>query len=116
MLADDPNPPIPILCVTQIYIHIAFYSKRDLEWLRRLSKPKKSPILIEFAKKVRMRRYELGLTQELVEMADLHVNYIGVIERAESNPSLKIIVILAQALNLSPKELIPKKSFENLSR
>jgi transcriptional regulator with XRE-family HTH domain len=42
----------------------------------------KHPILVDFAKKVRNRRYDLGLTQEqLAEMADFHVNYIGGIER-----------------------------------
>ena len=56
-----------------------------------------------------MQQYELGLTQEQVaEMANLHVNYIGGIHRAERNPSLKIIIILAQALHLSPKDLMPE--------
>jgi hypothetical protein len=38
----------------------------------------KNPILIEFAKKVRARRHELGVTQEeLAEVGDFHVNFIG---------------------------------------
>jgi len=45
------------------------------------SSAKKDPILSEFARKVRVRRYDLGLTQEeLAERADFHVNYIGGIE------------------------------------
>jgi predicted transcriptional regulator len=38
----------------------------------------KNPILIEFAKKVRARRHMLGVTQEeLAEVGDFHVNFIG---------------------------------------
>ena len=50
---------------------------------------RKNPILIEFAKKVRARRQELGLTQEeLAEKGEFHVNYIGGVERGNWNPSL----------------------------
>jgi len=69
----------------------------------------KSPILLEFAKKVRLRRYELGLTQEqLAERANFHVNYIGGIERGERNPSVESVVTLAKALEISPRELMPE--------
>lgn len=70
---------------------------------------RKSPILIEFATKVRLRRYELGLTQEqLAEKANFHVNYIGGIERSERNASIESIVTLARALGISPKDLMPE--------
>ena len=37
---------------------------------------RKHPILLDFAKRVRQRRYELGLTQEeLAKKADFHVLY-----------------------------------------
>lgn len=69
----------------------------------------KSPVLLEFAKKVRLLRYELGLTQEqLAERANFHVNYIGGIERGERNPSVESVVALAKALEISPKELMPE--------
>jgi transcriptional regulator with XRE-family HTH domain len=68
----------------------------------------KSPVLTELARKVRLRRYELGLTQEqLAERANFHVNYVGGIERAGRNPSIESLVALAKALELSPKELMP---------
>lgn len=68
----------------------------------------KSHILMKLAKKVRLRRYELGLTQEqLAERANLHVNYIGGIERAERNASIESIVALAKALEISAKDLMP---------
>lgn len=77
--------------------------------VKKAIKAKKSLILVEFAKKIRLRRHELGLTQEqLAELADFHVNYIGGIERAERNPSLESIVILAKALQRSPKVLMPE--------
>lgn len=72
------------------------------------AKAKKSVVLVEFARKVRCRRHELGLTQEQVaEKADFHVNYIGGIERAERNPSIESVVALAKALKISPKDLMP---------
>ena len=76
--------------------------------MTRDAESKKKLVLTQFAKKVRQRRYELGLTQEaLAERADFHVNYVGGIERAERNPSLTSIVTLARALEIPPKSLIP---------
>ena len=67
----------------------------------------KDPMLLEFARKVRMRRHELRLTQEgLAESAE-NVNFVGGIERASRNPSLTSIIRLAKALKLSPKDLMP---------
>ena len=55
-----------------------------------------------------MRRHELELTQEeLAEKANLHVNYIGGIERGKRNLSYEKIIDLAHALKLSPKDLMP---------
>ena len=71
-------------------------------------KKKKNTILIEFAAKVRNRRHALSLTQEqLAELADFHVNFVGGIERAERNPSLTSLVALSKALNCSVNELVP---------
>ncbi len=70
---------------------------------------RKPAILNELAKRIRNRRYEMEMTQEeLAEKADLHVNYVGEIERAKRNPSLICLVALAKALQVSPKELIPE--------
>ncbi len=76
--------------------------------MARANGSKKSSILSAFAKKVKMRRHELELTQEeLAEEANLHVNYIGGIERGERNLSYEKIIDLAHALKLSPKDLMP---------
>lgn len=72
-------------------------------------KKKKDPILLAFAAIVRRRRYELSLTQEeLAETAGFHVNYIGGIERAERNPSLTSLTMLAKGLECSVRNLIPE--------
>lgn len=68
----------------------------------------KNPALVLLAKIVRQRRYELGFTQEeLAEHANMHVNYIGGIERATRNPSLECLIKLAQALKISPNAFFP---------
>lgn len=56
---------------------------------------------------VRALRIKKKLTQEqLAELCNLHRTYIGAIERGDRNVSLKNIVIIAQALNVEPAELL----------
>lgn len=70
---------------------------------------KRSKIRIEFGKVVRQKRYLLDISQErLAELADLHPNYVGSVERGERNIALENIVALAKALKCSPKDLMPE--------
>ncbi|HSW73372.1 MAG TPA: helix-turn-helix transcriptional regulator [Chlamydiales bacterium] len=70
---------------------------------------KKSKLQKEFGKRIRKRRLFLDLSQEqLAELAGLHRNYIGSVERGERNLSLENIVALAKALKCSPKDLLPE--------
>lgn len=69
---------------------------------------KKTPVRKALGLKVRMRRYEIEMTQEeLAEKANLHPTYVGSVERGERNIALENIIALAKALNCSPKELMP---------
>jgi transcriptional regulator with XRE-family HTH domain len=59
------------------------------------------------ARNVRMRRQQLGLSQEaLGELAGLHRTYIGAVERSERNLSVDNIEKLARALGMAPSELL----------
>lgn len=60
-----------------------------------------------FGKRVRELRLERGLSQEkLAELADLHRNYVGGVERGERNIALLNIVALAHALRIKPTKLL----------
>ena len=64
-------------------------------------------ILNRFGDRVREERLKQKLSQEeLAEKAGVHRTYIGMIERAEKNITLKNIEKVAKALNISIDKLI----------
>lgn len=64
-------------------------------------------VKLGFGKAVRSARKELGLSQEaLGEFAELHRTYITDIERGERNPSLLVMVRIANALGKSLSSLV----------
>ena len=64
-----------------------------------------------FGKQVRKLRLERGLSQEkLAELADLHRNYVGGVERGERNIAIINIVALAHALRVKPARLLETMS------
>ena len=64
-------------------------------------------ILIKFGNKVREERLKIGISQEaLAEKAGVHRTYIGMIERAEKNITLKNIEKISKALNIKIGKLL----------
>lgn len=62
-----------------------------------------------FGARLRELRLAQDLSQEkLAEMADLHRNYVGVLERAKQSPSLDAICKLARALKVKPADLLSR--------
>lgn len=60
-----------------------------------------------FGNRLRELRLQRKFSQEkLAELADLHRNYVGGVERGERNVSLLNIVKLARGLKVRPSELI----------
>jgi transcriptional regulator with XRE-family HTH domain len=60
-----------------------------------------------FGKRVRELRLGLGISQEgLADRCGLHRTYVGGIERGERNPSLLNIGRIADALGVSPGDLL----------
>jgi transcriptional regulator with XRE-family HTH domain len=66
-------------------------------------------ILRRFGKHLRDVRKKSGLSQErLAELANVHRNYTGRVERGGANPTLLVIVALARALKVRPSKLLEK--------
>lgn len=62
-----------------------------------------------FGKWLRELREERGLSQErLADLAGLHRNYIGNIERGENGIGIDNIVLLARTLKVKPAALLEK--------
>lgn len=56
--------------------------------------------------KIKEQREKKGWTQEqLSEKADIHVSYVGQIERGLRHPSLKVLFKIADALSIKVEEL-----------
>lgn len=65
-----------------------------------------SEVLKKFGDRVRQLRKQKDISQEeLAHRAGLHRTYIGMIERAEKNITLMNIEKIANALNVSIKDL-----------
>jgi transcriptional regulator with XRE-family HTH domain len=73
---------------------------------RRQSQPR-SPEHAALGEVIRIRRVELGLSQEsLADAAGLHVTHLGGLERGVRNPSYATLVRLAGALDTTPGALL----------
>ena len=71
------------------------------------AKPPKDPDLIAIGHHLRELRLARSLTQEaLAEAAGLHWSYIGQIERAERNFTVKNVLRLERGLGIGPGDLL----------
>ena len=62
-----------------------------------------------FGERLRQLRESRSISQEkLAELAGLHRNYEGLLERGGANPTLRTIVALAMALGVRPAKLLDK--------
>jgi transcriptional regulator with XRE-family HTH domain len=69
--------------------------------------PKHNSLRLIVAANVRLLRLTKGLSQEgLAELAGLHRNYVGSVERGERNISVDNIERLAVALGAEPESLL----------
>lgn len=67
----------------------------------------KEPILLLFGRNVKKYRKDRGISQErLAEISGVHRTYIGMIERAEKNITLRNIQKIANALNVRIQDLL----------
>jgi transcriptional regulator with XRE-family HTH domain len=67
-------------------------------------------ILEIFGRNVQRYRKEKGISQEkLAEIAGVHRTYVGMIERAEKNITLRNIEKIANALEVKIKDLLEKQ-------
>jgi transcriptional regulator with XRE-family HTH domain len=65
------------------------------------------PIEKRFGLALREKREKIGLSQEkLAEMAGMHRNYVGLLERGVQVPSIRIVEKLAQALGTTMSGLL----------
>lgn len=65
------------------------------------------PLAKRFGRALRLKRQDAGLSQEmLATKADLHRNYVGLLERGERVPTIVVVKQLASALEMTMCELL----------
>jgi transcriptional regulator with XRE-family HTH domain len=65
-----------------------------------------NPDIIKIIKKLRNERRQKEISQEqLANLAGLHRNYVGKIERLENSPSMDSIIKIARALKIKLSKL-----------
>ena len=66
-----------------------------------------SPATAAFGQRVRLRRQQLGLSQEaLADRCGVHWTFLGQVERGQRNLSLHNLLKLAHGLDIDPGDLV----------
>ena len=88
---------------------------RDFGFFAKNLRDMEDNICIRFGLAIKRLREERNLSQEkLGEISDLHRTYIGMIERAERNITLKNIEKLAKALNVTVQKIFDEMEKNNI--
>ena len=70
-------------------------------------KKNRGSVVANFARALRQTRRARGLSQmRLAVKADIHISYLGRLERGESAPSIETVANVANALGVSPADLL----------
>ncbi|HET6254809.1 MAG TPA: helix-turn-helix transcriptional regulator [Puia sp.] len=71
---------------------------------------RETKIIKDFGKRLKKARTDKKLSvRALADIADMDFGNISEIETGKVNPSLTTIVLLAEALEIDPADLLPKK-------
>jgi len=71
-----------------------------------------NPLLIAIGEAVRAERTALGMSQEMLALeAELDRSYVGGIERGEHNLTLINLQRIAQAMGLTPSDLLKSSGY-----
>jgi transcriptional regulator with XRE-family HTH domain len=71
------------------------------------------PLQQQFGTVLRRRREAAGLSQEaLAAQANLHRNYVGLLERGQRVPSILVVQMLAEALGTTMSDLLAEVEHE----
>ncbi len=69
--------------------------------------PPLSPATAAFGQRVRLRRQQLGLSQEaLADRCGVHWTFLGQVERGQRNLSLHNLLKVAHGLDIDPGDLL----------
>lgn len=76
-----------------------------------------SPMAKLFGARLRRQRLKLGLSQgDLFEATSVTASYISYVERGKGNPSLDVMIQLAEAVGLQIHEMLQPPTKEEESR
>lgn len=74
-----------------------------------MNKKEKSALIKKLGHLIRVKRTDNKLTQEeLAEIMNSNSSHIGQIERGEVEPCYTMVIRIARALLISPKDLMPE--------